>query len=159
MSYLNEPYEENIWQHFPIKEAFGDRGKYRIMKKIKTPPFISPTIYNQFMRGNHECTCFCKSKYLPRNAILVKPKNKKDAEEIYNNLVFEWKKGTFKFLAQGSCQQAINIFNVKKHLRPLGNKARLGCIDNVDNSQLEPGDILLTRHGERTVGKPHLVLK
>lgn len=150
--------EEGIWNVFddPI---FSKIGKVRIMEKIQTPPFKSQPMPRKFMRGNQECKCVCETKYLPRNALLIRPYDKKKAEAIYELMNKAWLLGRMKWLSQGTCQQAINVGNMKREFHYVLQYASVSCIDNIDNSGLKPGDILLTRHGEELVGKPHLILE
>jgi len=131
--------------------------KYRKIEEIDFPSFKSPKEYMRFMSGNRSCTCVCEAKYPPRNAILIRPTEK--ADEIYELLVEAWRGGKFKFLSHGSCQQFIKTFEIKKELRGILKYASVSCIDNVDGSKLKAGDILITRHGDRGVGKPHLILE
>lgn len=56
-------------------------------------------------------------------------------------------------MTHGSCQQFIRSSDVKSVIKD----ARIACIDNPKNESLKKGDILLTRHGERGVGKPFIV--
>lgn len=149
--------KEEIWCHFP--DSLSKVTKARIMEKLKTPPFKSPTQGRSFMRGNQECYCVCETKYLPRNALLIRPHDTKKSEELYNQIVKAWQTKKLKFLSHGTCQQFLNAFEVRKEFKDILQNAALSCMDNVDNSQLKPGDIILTRHGEELVGKPHLILE
>jgi len=137
-----------------------DYKEYRKMHEIDFPKFESPVEHPRFMRGNSQCTCICRAKYPPRNALLIRPMN--DSQEIYDKIVSAWRRGIFKRIAHGSCQQFIRVFEVKKELRDIIGKSAVSCVDVKDGSQLKKGDILLTRHGgydSRSVGKPHLILE
>lgn len=132
--------------------------KYRDVESIRFPEAESPDKNVTFMRGGEECRCVCKPKYLPRNVILLRPVNTAGSKLLYAAMVAAWRGGHFKKVSQGSCQQAINTYEVKKMLKPVGKYVRVSCMDNVDGSMLRSGDILLTRIGDRNAGKPYRVL-
>lgn len=128
-------------------------------ESIEQPRFKAPHEVRRFRSGNSLCDCICRAKYLPRNALLIRPFKEGKEEEIYDMLVEAWRGGKFRFLAHGSCQQFIKTFEVKKELRGILKHASVSCVD-VDEKQIfKKGDILLTRHGTRGVGKPHLILE
>jgi len=138
---------------------WGEQKNYRNINSIKTPSFDAPVEHRRFMRGNTECNCICSTKHLPRNAILIRAKNKKlQTDKLYDILINAWKKGAFDFIKIGTCQQFIRSNEIKSILKPVKNHFIISCVDNVDNRILLPGDILLSRIGTgRSVGKPHLI--
>lgn len=138
---------------------FGERKEYRDMEQVARmqPDFESPEEHRKFMRGNSECRCVCNSKFLPRNAILFRPKTPEEGRRKYNLLKSQWRKGTFERMAHGSCQQFINSCDLKRDCREILEGLSVSCIDNMEGLGLMPGDIVITRHGERSVGKPHLI--
>lgn len=156
---IDEKDIDGIWYHFPEPVLHGDVSKIRVMEKLETPPFKSPVLSRKFMRGNQECRCVCETKYLPRNAILIRPHDRKKAEPIYELMEKAWRLGRLKWLSHGSCQQFLKTDELKREFHYVLQYASMSCVDNVDNGGLKPGDILLTRHGEELVGKPHLILE
>lgn len=156
---IDEKDIEGIWYHFPEPVLHGNISKIRVMEKLKTPNFKTPMQVKKFMQGNQECKCVCNTKYLPRNAILIRPRDVVKAEPIYELMVKAWRLGRMKFLSHGSCQMFLNTSEMKREFHYVLQYANISCVDNIDNSTLKPGDVLLTRHGEELVGKPHLILE
>lgn len=151
--------EEDIWNYVG-RGSYAKYSKWRDMDKVKQPNFQSPTSFYRHMRGNNECVEMCRAKHLPRNAILVES----DLPlKVYSELVEHWEKGHLGFIAHGTCQLAITKGMLKapySKMKDLLRDTKLTCIDNVDNTKLKSGDILLTQVGsERSVGKPHLILE
>ncbi len=150
---------EDYWKHVG-RGSYAKYSKWRDMSKIKQPKFKAPFEITSFMRGNSSCDCRCEAKMLPRNTILVESPT---PERTYEALKNAWRRNKFGWLAHGSCQIAISkgllkapFSEVKEILRP----TKLKCFDNIDNTKLKEGDILLTRIGsQRSVGKPHLILE
>jgi hypothetical protein len=146
---------DDIWNYNP---AGYPNAKWRKMENIKFPESESPDKNITFMRGGEECHCVCKPKFLPRNVILLRPVKPEASKPLYELMVVAWKRGEFKKMSQGSCQQAINTHEVRQMFRPIGSHIRVSCLDNVDGGMLRSGDILLTRIGDRNVGKPYRIL-
>jgi len=133
--------------------------EYRNLSLIEFPEFIAPLHGTKFTRGGEECTCICKAKYLPRNAILIRPNKISDSVKIYGDFEESWKKGELQRIAVGSCQQFIQLSRFKPEFRKMLENTSVSCIDNMDGSQLKKGDILITRHGRKTTtGKPYLIV-
>jgi len=151
--------DKDIW-NYVRQGSYAGYSKWRDMDKIVQPNFTAPMSINFHARGNMECAEICKPKRLPRNAILVKAN---EPVKMYAELDRHWEKGHLGFLAHGTCQLAITKGMLKapySKVRDLLRDATLKCIDNVDNTTLEVGDILLTRIGtKKSVGKPHLILE
>lgn len=149
--------EKDIWYHYD--NPFSKIQKSRVMEKVEQPSFKTPPVAKSFMQGNQECLCVCKTKYLPRNAILIHPVDKDKAEIIYDLMVKAWRLGRFKYLKRGSCQNFITTGELKTEFNYIRKYAKISCVDNIDNHNLEAGDILLSRVGDELVGKPHLIIK
>ena len=117
--------------------------------------FKAPEQYLTFNRGKTKCDCECQTATLPRNAILFRLYRKDSAEDYYNILVDLWRRGFFKQLSHGTCQELIKVQDLK-NLRLF--KTQVRCLDNIDRKLLKTGDILLSRIGsKRSIGKPHLI--
>lgn len=145
----------DIWHHFD--SPMSKIQKIRVMEKVEQPSFKTPPVAKSFMQGNQECLCVCKTKYLPRNAILIHPVDKTKTDAIYDLMVKAWRLGRFKYLKRGSCQNFITAGELKTEFNYIRKYAKISCVDNIDNSKIEKGDILLSRVGDELVGKPHLI--
>jgi hypothetical protein len=78
--------KDDIWRYTGVKPPYyyPPKSRYRIMERIITPNFKTPRETYKYMWGNTECRAICESKYLPRNAILIKVKkiDEIDIQEI-----------------------------------------------------------------------------
>lgn len=131
-------------------------GEPRFKRKPIDVPFETPVQHERFSQGNMHCNCMCYGDELPRNAILIQVKNKDNAKPVYDNVVTLWQNGHFNRMKLGTCQTFIRTREIAKEIDP--HIANISCIDNIDNTTLKSGDILINRvESKRSVGKPFYI--